>query len=153
MITASTAATGRSRGLRTRHRHVRIPLHRSRRLLVEDTGAMAPNRAYLHVDVDMVDPRDLPGQLFPLPTAPACPPSRPRCATFVASCDVVAVGLACIWQPGSGADRGVADIAGEPAAVPWPPGRAVRSRSRGTGTVALLVPAATETVGGLAHHG
>ena len=90
-----------------------------RRVSVEAAGATLPRGpVYLHLDVDVVDPRDLPGLLFPVPDGPRLPAVAAVVRQVLASCEVVAIGLACTWKPGSGADRAVADLARELTAAP-----------------------------------
>jgi arginase len=90
-----------------------------RRVPVETVGTTLPRRpVYLHLDVDVVDPRDLPGLLFPAPDGPRLPAVAAAVRQVLASCEVVAIGLACTWRPGSGADRAIADLARELAAIP-----------------------------------
>jgi arginase len=89
-----------------------------RRCAVDDIGGALPGGpVYLHLDVDVVDPLDLPGLLFPTSDGPRLPTVAAAVRSVLASCSVVAVGLACTWRPGSGADRVVAELAGEIAAA------------------------------------
>jgi arginase len=82
---------------------------------VADVGTgLPPHRpVYLHLDVDVVDARDLPGLLFPVPDGPRLPAVAAAVRHVLASCEVVAIGLACTWRPGSGADRAVAELVRE----------------------------------------
>ena len=90
-----------------------------RRVPVEDADTTLPRRpVYLHLDVDVVDPRDMPGLLFPAPDGPGLPAVAAAVRQVLASCEVLAIGLACTWRPGSGAHRVVADLARELAATP-----------------------------------
>ncbi|WP_433279841.1 arginase family protein [Pseudonocardia xinjiangensis] len=86
-----------------------------RRVPVADVGTgLPPHRpVYLHLDVDVVDARDLPGLLFPVPDGPRLPAVAAAVRHVLASCEVVAIGLACTWRPGSGADRAVAELVRE----------------------------------------
>lgn len=89
------------------------------RVTVEDAGTTLPRGpVYLHLDVDVVDPRDLPGLLFPVPGGPRLPAVAAAVRQVLASCEVVAIGLACTWRPGSGADRALADLARELTTAP-----------------------------------
>jgi arginase len=89
-----------------------------RRVPVEEVGRVLPDRPiYLHLDIDVVDPRDLPGLLFPAPDGPRLPAVAAAIREVLASGRVVAIGLACTWRPGSGSDRIIAELAGQLAAV------------------------------------
>jgi arginase len=89
-----------------------------RRVGVDEVAGAVPRRpVYLHVDVDVVDPRDLPGLLFPAPDGPRLPAVATAVRDVVASGSVVAIGLACTWRPGSGGDKIVAELAGQLAAA------------------------------------
>lgn len=69
-----------------------------RRCSVE--GIPAPTGpVYLHLDVDVIDPLDLPGLLFPVPGGPRIPAVTAAVRELLASGHVVAVGLACTARP------------------------------------------------------
>lgn len=55
---------------------------------------------YLHVDLDVVDPADLPGLRFPAPGGPRLAEVTAALHRVVATGRVAAVGLACTWHPG-----------------------------------------------------
>src|SRR5262245_49391597 len=57
---------------------------------------------YLHLDLDVVDPNDLPGLLFPAPGGPDIDAVFSAARAVMATGRVVAVGLACTWRPGHG---------------------------------------------------
>jgi len=76
-----------------------------------------PDRpVYLHLDLDVVDPQDVPGLLFPAPGGPRLPAFTAAVRDVLAGGSVAAVGFACTWRPGSGADRILADLTREVAA-------------------------------------
>jgi arginase len=84
-----------------------------RRVGVDEVrDALPSGPVYLHVDVDVVDPRDLPGLLFPAADGPRLPAVTDAVRAVLDGCDVVVVGLACTYRPGSGAHRVLADVAG-----------------------------------------
>jgi arginase len=85
-----------------------------RRVPVGDlAGAVPAGPVYLHLDVDVIDPRDLPGLLFPVPDGPRLAAVAAAVRNVLAACDVAAIGLACTWKPGSGTDQAVAGLARE----------------------------------------
>jgi len=69
---------------------------------------------YLHVDLDVVNPADLPGLRFPAMGGPSLRAVGAAVEDVLATGRVVAVGLGCTWYPGRGAAdavRGAAAIA------------------------------------------
>ncbi|WP_219414550.1 arginase family protein [Pseudonocardia nigra] len=93
-----------------------------RRCGVDEVAAALPDGPlYLHVDVDVVDPQDLPGLLFPAPGGPPLAGVAAAVRSVLATGSVVAVGLACTWQPGSGAAGILARLAAELTAAPDAP--------------------------------
>jgi len=70
---------------------------------------------YLHIDLDVVDPGEVPGLRFPAPGGPGLPAVAEAVERVLATGRVAAVGLACTWYPGRGgadAVRRVATLAG-----------------------------------------
>jgi arginase len=55
---------------------------------------------YLHLDLDVVNPDDLPGLLFPAPGGPSLDAVFTAVNALLGTGRVVAVGLACTWHPG-----------------------------------------------------
>lgn len=53
---------------------------------------------YLHIDLDVITPDDLPGQVFPAPGGPSVDAVAAAVARVVGTGRVAAVGLACTWQ-------------------------------------------------------
>ena len=75
-----------------------------RRSTVRDAATSLPDGPlYLHVDIDVVDPDDLPGLLFPALGGPSLPAVAEAVRDILATGRVAAFGLACTWHPGSGA--------------------------------------------------
>jgi arginase len=55
---------------------------------------------YLHVDLDIIDPAELPGLRFPAPGGPGPAPVDAAIGRVLATGRVAALGLACTWHPG-----------------------------------------------------
>lgn len=66
-------------------------------------GTLPDGPIYLHVDLDVVDPADLPGLRFPAPGGPRLTEVTAALHRVIATGRVAAVGLACTWQPGRAA--------------------------------------------------
>ncbi|MGH9379508.1 MAG: arginase family protein [Thermoanaerobaculia bacterium] len=60
---------------------------------------------YLHVDFDVVDPEELPGQLIPAPGGPSLQTVAEGLRRIMETGRVAAVGVACTWRPGAGASE------------------------------------------------
>jgi arginase len=58
---------------------------------------------YLHLDLDVVDPADLPGLLYPTPGGPGVEPVAAAIEAVMATGRVVAVAVGCTWRSGHGA--------------------------------------------------
>jgi arginase len=80
-------------------------------------GALPAGPVHLHLDVDVVDPADLPGLLFPTPGGPDLAAVGAGVRAVLGGCAVAAVTLACTWRPGAGGDRVVGALAAEIAAA------------------------------------
>lgn len=63
---------------------------------------------YLHIDLDVVDPAQLPGQLFPAPGGPSLAEVAAAVGRVVDTGRVAAVALGCTWRPGQGSAQGAA---------------------------------------------
>jgi arginase len=59
---------------------------------------------HLHLDADVVDPRDVPDLLFPAPGGPRLPDVLGAVRAVLATCPVVAVTVGCTWR-GTGTPR------------------------------------------------
>jgi arginase len=89
-----------------------------RQVPVEGLGdALPPAPVYLHVDVDVTNPDDLPGLMIPAPGGPSLARVTAAVHTVVAAGGVAAVGLACTYRTGSGAHRRLAPLVKELSAV------------------------------------
>jgi len=62
---------------------------------------------YLHVDLDVVDPTELPGLRFPAPNGPGLERVFDAVRRVIATGRVFAFGVACTWYPGHGAGQRV----------------------------------------------
>jgi arginase len=80
-----------------------------RRYEVADLGAAElPNGPlYVHVDLDVVRPADLPGLRFPTPGGPSTAQVADALRLLLGTGRVAAVGIACSWLPGHGAAAAV----------------------------------------------
>jgi arginase len=58
---------------------------------------------YLHLDLDVVDPAELPGLLFPAPGGPGLEAVAAAIRAVMATGRVVAVAVGCTWRSGHGA--------------------------------------------------
>ncbi|MGI5246342.1 arginase family protein [Dactylosporangium sp. CA-139066] len=66
----------------------------------------APDGPFLvHVDLDVVDPSEVPGVLFPVDGGPTGPALVAAVARLVATGRVVALDVACTWRPDGGDAR------------------------------------------------
>jgi arginase len=81
------------------------------------SGVVPPAPVYLHVDVDVTNPDDIPGLMFQAAGGPSLAEVTAAVRTVVASGGVAAVGFACTYRPGSGAERLLAGLAAELSAA------------------------------------
>ncbi|MBL7252746.1 arginase family protein [Paractinoplanes lichenicola] len=58
---------------------------------------------YVHVDMDVIEPADVPGLRFPTPGGPSAPEVADALRLLVGTGRVASVGIACSWMPGQGA--------------------------------------------------
>lgn len=68
---------------------------------------------YLHLDVDVIDPVDVAGLLFPAPGGPRLAEVAAAVRAVLATGRVVAIGIACTWRPGNGSERVLAPLVRE----------------------------------------
>lgn len=74
---------------------------------------------YLHIDLDVVDPNELPGLRYPAPGGPTLTAVTDAMHRIIATGRVCAIGLACTWHP----NHGAADAISAPlitALASWP---------------------------------
>lgn len=62
-------------------------------------GTVPPGPLVLHVDVDVIDAREVPGLRFPASDGPTTDAVLAACARLLATGRVVAVSVACPWWP------------------------------------------------------
>jgi arginase len=75
-----------------------------RRCAVREAATALPDGPlYLHLDLDVVDPDELPGLLFPAPGGPSLLTVAEAVRDILATGRVTAFGVACTWHSGSGA--------------------------------------------------
>jgi arginase len=67
------------------------------------TDVLPDGPIYLHVDLDVVNPGELPGLRFPAPGGPSADAVARAMDTVLGTGRVVALELACTWHPGRGA--------------------------------------------------
>jgi arginase len=72
-----------------------------RRITVDEVGVdtVPDGPLVLHIDVDVVDPDELTGLLFPAPGGPPADAVVAACRRLLATGRVVAVDIACPWRP------------------------------------------------------
>jgi arginase len=58
---------------------------------------------YVHLDMDVITPADLPGLRFPAPDGPSAAQVTDALRLLLDTGRVAAVGIACSWRPGQGA--------------------------------------------------
>jgi arginase len=58
---------------------------------------------YVHLDMDVIRPADLPGLRFPTPGGPSAEQVADALRLLLDTGRVAAVGIACSWLPGQGA--------------------------------------------------
>jgi arginase len=73
-----------------------------------DRAALPDGPLYLHIDLDVIDSAQLPGLRYPAPGGPGPEPVADALRWLLGTGLVVAVGLACTWQPGNNAAARVA---------------------------------------------
>ena len=77
-------------------------------IMRRDVGDLAPADLpdlplYVHVDLDVLDPAEVPGLRYPAPEGPTAAQLAGSLQMLIATGRVAAVGLACTWHPGHGA--------------------------------------------------
>jgi arginase len=89
-----------------------------RQVAVEEVGGvLPPGPVYLHVDVDVTNPDDVAGLLIPAPGGPPLAAVTRAVRAVVAAGAVAAIGIACTYRAGSGAQRQLAGLAAELSAA------------------------------------
>jgi arginase len=84
------------------------------RATVHDLGDIPDGPVLLHVDVDVIDPGDLPGLMIPAPDGPSREDVVWAVHHLRRTRDVVALDIACTWLPGRGDAGLVADMTAPP---------------------------------------
>ncbi|AXB44579.1 arginase family protein [Amycolatopsis albispora] len=68
---------------------------------------------YLHIDLDVLDPAEVPGFRFPAERGPSAKEIRQAARRVLDTGRVVAMTLVCSWQPGHGASRAAGPLVDE----------------------------------------
>ena len=68
-----------------------------------DAAALPAGPLYVHIDLDVIDPAEVPGLRYPAPGGPGSEDVAGALRMLLATGQVAAVGLACTWRPGHGA--------------------------------------------------
>jgi arginase len=68
---------------------------------------------YVHVDLDVLDPGEVPGLRYPAPGGPAPAQLAGALRTLLATGRVAAITLACTWYPGHGAAARLSPLLGQ----------------------------------------
>jgi arginase len=75
-----------------------------------DVAALPSGSLYLHLDADVIDPAEVPGLRYPAQGGPGRTAVAAALRTLLRTGRVMAVGLACTWQPGHGAAAAIAPV-------------------------------------------
>ncbi|HEV2779377.1 MAG TPA: arginase family protein [Actinophytocola sp.] len=67
--------------------------------LADAPRTLPPGPLYLHVDLDIVDPLELPGLRYPAPAGPGITEVTDTIRQILATAQVCGIGLACTWHP------------------------------------------------------
>jgi arginase len=83
---------------------------RIRRAEVADLagGDLPDGPLYVHLDLDVIDPSEVPGLRYPAPGGPTPGQVSSALRRLLGTGRVAAVGVACTWHPGHGAAAGLA---------------------------------------------
>jgi len=68
-----------------------------------DAADLPDGPLYVHVDLDVVDPAEVPGLRYPTPHGPSSAQVAGALHTLLGTGRVAAVGIACTWHPGHSA--------------------------------------------------
>lgn len=65
-----------------------------------DAAALPDGPLYVHIDLDVIDPAEVPGLRYPAPGGPGTADVAAALGRVLATGRAAAVGIACTWQPG-----------------------------------------------------
>jgi arginase len=65
-----------------------------------DAAALPGGPWYVHLDLDVIDPAEVPGLRYPAPGGPGSAEVAGALRMLLATGGVAAVGIACTWHPG-----------------------------------------------------
>jgi arginase len=68
-----------------------------------DAARLPDGPLYVHADLDVIDPGDVPGLRYPAPGGPGCAEVARALQVLLGTGRVAALGIACTWHPGHGA--------------------------------------------------
>ncbi len=71
-------------------------------------GDLPAGPLYVHLDLDVIDPSEVPGLRYPAPGGPTPGQVSSALRRLLGTGRVAAVGVACTWHPGRGAAAGLA---------------------------------------------
>jgi arginase len=100
-----------------------------------DPGALPDAPLYVHLDLDVIDPAELPGLRYPAPGGPATADVAAALRMLLTTAKVAAVGIACTWHPAHNAAATITphlNAALRPPRDGTPPGR---RKNRSTGSL------------------
>jgi arginase len=72
-----------------------------------DAVTLPPGPLYVHADLDVIDPPDVPGLRYPAPGGPRAAQVAEALRLLAATGQVAAMGIACTWHPGRSAAASV----------------------------------------------
>jgi arginase len=73
-----------------------------------NSAALPGGPLYVHLDLDVIDPADVPGLRYPAPGGPSTSQVTAALAPLLATRRVAAIGIACTWHPGCSAASTIA---------------------------------------------
>jgi len=73
-----------------------------------DLAALPGGPLYVHLDLDVIDPAEVPGLRYPAPGGPSAAQVGAGLAALLTTRRIAAIGIACTWHPGRGAAAGIA---------------------------------------------
>ena len=77
-----------------------------------DAAGLPGGPLYVHVDLDVIDPAQLPGLRFPAPGGPGAAQLAGALNVLLGTGRVAAIGVACAWYPGHSAAAQIGDHLG-----------------------------------------
>jgi arginase len=75
-----------------------------------DAAGLPAGPLYVHVDLDVLDPAEVPGLRYPVPGGPTAAELAAALRLLAGTGRVVGIGLACTWRPGSAAPASLGPV-------------------------------------------